>query len=128
MGVVKSDHGNIKPATRSHGFPRDLIGVSRLDDVGHFLFQNLLDEMQLREGTVAGGARKQRRGDGINPRLRITGAARRLPWNDDHMLAVRPEFAEIGRLLLDIPPHPSTHRGVELGEIADFQRRRTGLM
>ena len=56
MGVVKSDYGDIESASGGHGFPRHLIGVSRLDDVGHFLFQNLLNEMQPREGTVAGGA------------------------------------------------------------------------
>ena len=128
MGVVKSDYGDIESATGGHGFPRNLIWVSRLDDAGHFLFQNLLDEMQLRKGTVAGGARKQRRGDRINPRLRIPGATCRLARNDEHMLTIGAKFSQVGRLLLNIPPHPSTHRGVELGEVADFQRRRTGLM
>jgi glucose-1-phosphate adenylyltransferase len=35
--VVKSDHGNTEGVARSEGFPCDLVGVSRLDDIGTLL-------------------------------------------------------------------------------------------
>ena len=51
--VVKANNRDIEATTGGDGLPCDLIGVAGFNDIGSFFFQDLFDEVKLREGAVA---------------------------------------------------------------------------
>ena len=126
VGVVKADHGNIQAAPRGDGFPGDLVGVTGLDDVWEFLFQNLLDEVEFGECPVAGGEGEERGGNRVGANEVVAEGFRFFSRNDDDVSAVRPVLSQIRALLLNIAPHSTAHGGVELREIADLERSLLG--
>jgi hypothetical protein len=67
-----------------------LVGVSGFDDVWEFLFQNLLDEVELGEGAVAGGAGKERGSDRVGADEFVAEGFRFFSRNDDDVAAIGP--------------------------------------
>jgi len=113
VGVVEPDGRDAQGTARGDGFPRDLIRVARLDQIGLFPLERFLHQMEAQQGTVAGCPRHERGGDRVGDAVPLFPTLGLFARNDEHMpvtLGLQP-----GGLFPDIASHAARGGAVKLG-------------
>ena len=120
MRVIKSDYGYAQDAPDLQCFPTELIGISRLDHVRLFPFQNFFHCAKVQQRAILRCSRDNWRTNCVNTRAPVSFEPGLRAGNNKDVLVAGRLSVDVIDLLMKIPLHAAAYRRIELGEVADL--------